>query len=356
MIRIGICDEDQNFINNLVEILSGIFFQYGDWETEVFYSGKDVLSQIEKGTFDCDLLLMDIGSKDDSGLLVAKKVNEKRIDTDIIFIASSEEYVFECYRYHTFAYLLKPLKQQEFEFELKRYINEMNVTSKCLHITQWGNEIPIPLRKITYIESNYRKVIVHTSTEDYEYYAKLNDLEKVLHEDGFIRCHQSYLVAKDKITNQIGNEIMLGDSITLPVSRRYMDNIREQVFDEIAATQDSQSCYVTKSLSQNREKTGALVCIKGAYVGGIVRIRPEQKILIGRDGNVADMVVNLPEVSRLHCAIIYHEATESYEVVDFSTNGTYVNTDKRLIQDETYLLKSGTTISFGDRNTVYKLG
>ena len=68
------------------------------------------------------------------------------------------------------------------------------------------------------------------------------------------------------------------------------------------------------------------------------------------------MVVNLPEVSRLHCAIIYHEVAESYEVVDFSTNGTYVNTDKRLIQDETYLLKPGTTISFGDRNTVYKLG
>ena len=44
-----------------------------------------------------------------------------------------------------------------------------------------------------------------------------------------------------------------------------------------------------------------------------------------------------------------------YEIVDFSNNGTYVNRDKRLLKEETYLLKSGSELCFGDKETVYRL-
>lgn len=92
------------------------------------------------------------------------------------------------------------------------------------------------------------------------------------------------------------------------------------------------------------------------YIGNIVRVVPEQMIMIGRDGKSADMVVNLPLVSRKHCTIIYHEKSNCYEVMDMSSNGTFVDGDKRLNRRDTYALKPGTTISFGDKNTVYKLG
>jgi DNA-binding LytR/AlgR family response regulator len=356
MLRIGICDEDKKFVNHLVELISDILFQYTYWETEIFNGSKEVIRKIDKGEFDCNLLFMDVCLKENSGLEVAQYVNKKRIDTDIIFIASSGEYVFECYRYHTFAYLLKPLKQKEIEYEMKRYLTELKSNPKCLNITARGNTIQIPIDSIIYVESNYRKVIVHTDKGDYEYYDKMSSLEEILKNDGFIRCHQSYLVARSRIITFGGTELDLGQNMTVPVSRKYLSDVKEHMREDRESEDSEKNSYVTSSLSINREKTGALVCVKGAYIGAIVRIKPEQKILIGRDGSVADMVVNLPKVSRMHCAIIYHEDNNEYEVVDFSTNGTFVNGSRRLVQDDVYILNPGTTLSFGDTDTVYKLG
>ena len=94
----------------------------------------------------------------------------------------------------------------------------------------------------------------------------------------------------------------------------------------------------------------------GKSLGAIIRVKPEQCIRIGRDNTVADMIVNLPLVSRLHCEITYHADHREYEIIDYSSNGTFVNGDKRLLPKETYILKPGAEVCFGDRETIYKLG
>lgn len=356
MLKVGICDEDQTFIDELKEQISKILFQHTEWKIEEFHSSNEVIYQIESGEYDCNLLIMDIYYKSGSGLDVAELINLKKVDTDIMFISSSKEHVFECYRYHTFAYLLKPLNEKEFEMEMRRYVDEIRLNTKCLCITVWGDIIRIPLDSILYIESNYRKLVVHTKQRDYEYYEKMNTLEELLKEDGFVRCHQSYLVPWGKVSMYNGRTLQI-DDVRIPISRKYMEELKGQFpLEEHTQVMKEKNCYLTTSLSQNLEQMGALVCIKGSYLGSIVRIMPEQKILIGRDESLADMIINLPLVSRTHCAIVYHAQTREYEIVDFSSNGTFVNGDKRLVQNETYLLKKGTTISFGDRGTIYKLG
>ena len=91
-------------------------------------------------------------------------------------------------------------------------------------------------------------------------------------------------------------------------------------------------------------------------INKVAKFLARQKILIGRDGNIVDMIINLPFVSRIHCTILYHCDTMEYEIVDLSHNGTFVNGNKRLLRDETYLLKPGNEICFGDKETIYKLG
>ena len=49
----------------------------------------------------------------------------------------------------------------------------------------------IPLFSILYIESNLRKITVHTEKEDYFCYRRLDEIEEELKGYGFIRCHQS---------------------------------------------------------------------------------------------------------------------------------------------------------------------
>ena len=365
MITIGICDDDQQFIDQLYNILHDIMMPISDWKARIYHSGSEVLAAIANDDFDCNLLFTDIFMENGDGLTVAKYICENKIDTDFIFVSSSSDYVFECYHYHTFAYLLKPLSMSDVGKEICRYMDEMALNTKCLNLSVRGNTYKIPINTILYIESNRRKVTIHTKRTDYDYYEKLDVMEQILQNDGFIRCHQSYLIPTDRLLSYLNDNTVVLDDVTdaIPVSRRYQPVIKalfehtdSQIQQSESAASQECDCYLTSSLQCNQTETGALICTKGAYVGAIIRIKPEQRILIGRDGNSADMIVNLPLVSRLHCEIIYHSDTNEYEIVDFSSNGTFVNGDKRLVQKESYLLKPGTEVCFGDKETIYKLG
>lgn len=370
MLKIGILDMDSAFVEKLLGMLENIMYQYSDWEPRIFQDDAEVLEEIQSGRFHCNLLFMDIYQKEHSGLSIAQVIEQKHIDTDIIYVTSSKEHVFDCYRQHTFAYLLKPLTEKDIVREVKRYLNEIQMNPRCLNISSRGESIRIPLDTILYVESNYRKIIVHTKNKDYEYYDKLDAVEQTLKRDGFIRCHQSYLVALDEISACDGNVLQVG-ATAVPMSRKYKKNVMaalaaEELTGTVTETEDSgmtvaydrsqEACYVTTGLFQNNDTKGALVCVKGAYLGNIVRIVPEQMITIGRDGTCADMIINMPLVSRRHCSIIYHEADNTYELQDFSANGTFVGEGERLTRGDTYLLHPGTSLSFGDRSIIYKLG
>lgn len=366
MITIGICDDDQQFTDNLYSILHDIMLPISDWKARIFHSGAEVLAAISNEDFDCNLLFTDIFMENGNGLELAKYIYEHGVDTDIIFITSSKQHVYECFRYHTFAYLLKPLTTADIGKEIRRYMEELSVNVKCLNLSIRGTTHKIPINSIIYIESNRRKITLHTKRKHYDYYEKLDVLEQLLHKDGFVRCHQSYLVQKDMITSYNNDNTITLDYLfhDIPVSRIHQKEIR-QLFetsadlslDELAAaTTEACSCYITNSLQQNQKDTGAFICTEGAYVGAIIRIKPEQPIRIGRDSSVADMIVNLPLVSRLHCEITYHADRREYEIIDYSSNGTFVNGDKRLLPHESYILKPETELCFGDRDTIYKLG
>ncbi len=349
MIKIGICDEDTQFVNKLYHIINTVMLSIDDWEAHIFHSPQELYSSLKENTFDCQLIFMDILAKDGSALETVRYIYENQIDTDLIFITASTEHVFECYHYHTFAYLLKPVSETDISFELQRYIRELTQSSRFLPISVSGVNHQIPINSILYIESNRRKVTIHTTQADYECYQKLDDMENKLREEGFIRCHQSYLVSIRHISECTTSQLMIQEH-TIPISRRYQVELKE-----LFSSHQSDYKGGFSSLYKEQRNSGALVCIKGPYLGSIIRIRPEQQILIGRDGNMVDMVINLPFVSRIHCSVIYHPNTMTYELVDYSNNGIYVDQNKRLLKEETYLLKSGTEICFGDTDTIYKL-
>ena len=364
MIKIGICDDDPKFVEQLYDLLQEVLMPICDWKSNIYHSGAEVLTAISSGTFNCDLLFSDIYMDNMNGFELAKYIHEQDIDTDVIVVTSAKEYVFESFQYRIFAYLLKPISRSNVGREIKRYIEEQENTTDCLQVTTKDSNYKIPLNSILYIESNKRTVTVYTRKDSYRYYEKLNTLEQELAPHGFFRCHQSYLIATDKISSYNNNCVYLeGTDFPVPVSRQHQKEIRD-LFDNPSTVKDDQlvptnqetNGSVSHSLRRKQAENGALICTSGTYLGSIIRIKPEQRILIGRDGNVCDIVINLPMVSRSHCDIIYHKENNEYAIVDYSGNGTFINGTTRLVPNETYLLKPGTELCFGDQLTVYKLG
>ncbi len=358
MITIGICDDDRQFIEELRAYLHDAMRFISDWQARIFTSAEEILTEIANDSFDCNLLFMDIYMSGKSGLDIARYFYEHHIDTDIIFLTSSKAHVYECYRYHSYSYLLKPISATDVATEMQRYINECTKAPKSLNISIKNSHYRIPLRSILFLESDCRKVIVHTPQKEYTYYDKLDRLEAALSPYGFIRCHQSFLVPDSKITSYQPGQITI-DEYTIPVSARYKDTLEKSFQETLHPPLCSADSFISNSVTLNRNITGALVCTKGDYLGTIIRFYADKEIMIGRDGTSCDIVINLPSISRTHCTITYHADSNSYELVDSSYNGTFLVTDEehttRITKNQSYTLKPGATIYFGDSSTIYRL-
>ncbi len=354
MITIGICDNDPVFCDHLYDMICHSMIGVDDWDIGIFHNGAGMKRAIDNGTFQCQLVFMDVLLDGETGLETAKYICDHCSYTDLIFVTASDKHVYECFYYHAFAYLLKPVSEEDIARELQRYLQKLNHSSQYLLITYKGVTHQIPIHSILYIESNLRKIAIHTQQATYYCYQKLNVMAEKLKNRGFVRCHQSYLFALDKVTNYSNVHVYIQD-VQLPISSRYQAKVQE-LLDRTGIRGNEQFHVPRAGLNEEQTDCGALICIRGAYLGSIIRICPEQEIMIGRDGSVADMIINLPLVSRCHCTLIYHCGIMRYEVMDRSSNGTFVDGNKRLLKNETYLLKPGSEICFGDKETVYKLG
>lgn len=231
MLTIGICEDNQIEQKQLREMVSHICFSREDIQIKTYTSGGEILRQVEEQQFRVDLLLLDIGIPELDGMSLAHELRKRRLDMDIIFITRSKEHIFEGYKCKAFTYILKPCTMERLSEELNRYMDELETTSECLNVNIQGSIQRVPLSEIRYIESNRRKILLHTKKQVIEFYEKMESMEELLHDKGFIRCHQSYMVQKRYVTAFGRSGIQIQD-IQIPVSRRYYDELK-QIFSAI---------------------------------------------------------------------------------------------------------------------------
>lgn len=82
-----------------------------------------------------------------------------------------------------------------------------------------GKRIRIPLLSILYVTSSLRKLVIVEKKRSTEVYGKLSELEELLKNYGFYRCHQSFLVNELYIREYRRKELLLNNLERIPVSR-----------------------------------------------------------------------------------------------------------------------------------------
>lgn len=191
MLRIAICEDDiiqRHSIANLIKkILASINKKFELFE---FSCGGKLLSSL------CDyhIYFLDIEMDTISGIDVAKKIRTFNKNAVIIFTTGYKNYVYDAFDVNAFHYLIKPIDEIKFEKVLFNAIKSFSQKEKFL-IAKINNSLTkIYLKDIQYIESEQRKIKVHTTYEVIEYYYKISDLEVELMQDNFFRCHKSFIV------------------------------------------------------------------------------------------------------------------------------------------------------------------
>lgn len=192
-------------------------------EVEQFTSAEEFLFKWTYESF-FDVVLLDVNMEGMSGIELATEIRKKDENMIIIFITSEITYALKGYKVQALDFILKPIKEEEFNLALDNAYNKFEKSKEnnnYIMLTKSKEKVKIYLNDIIYIAAFDHYIDIHTSEEIYTFKEKIGYIEKVLESDKeFIRCHRSYII-NIKHVNKIstlkaymdnGNEVSISKS------------------------------------------------------------------------------------------------------------------------------------------------
>lgn len=191
MLKIAVCDDESHQRIELIDMIKKALqlknTQYYIYEYE---NGEELL----QSNLEINLFFLDIKMNKLTGIETAKKIREVNEKAIIIFITALKEYVFDAFDVRAFHYILKPISEEKLRSILYSALLQLEGTEKFIIAKTISECTKIFTKDILYVESQLRKVVIHTTYDIIEYYNKLSDMEDDLKQYNFFRCHKSYLV------------------------------------------------------------------------------------------------------------------------------------------------------------------
>lgn len=174
-----------------------------------------------------DLIFLDIEMPEIDGIAFLKQLKNNYA---VIFTTAYRNYAVEAFDLDVIDYLLKPISFERFTtsvnkfYERKSHPNQqtekVNDNQHFINIKANRKTYKIDVMNIDYIESLKDYVKIVCTDESIITHDSLSNLENTLKEYGFIRTHNSFLVAIDKIKSFNSESVFLKEK-ELPISRTY---------------------------------------------------------------------------------------------------------------------------------------
>ena len=227
--RIAVAEDEKEYANELEKLLKR-FAAENNTEIQlfVFQNGAELLEHFQAGW---DMILLDVDMPVMNGLSTARAIRQMDSDVIIIFITNLAQYALNGYEVQAFDYMLKPVQYAGLSMKMKmaqRLLQRKKEHS--LAINRDGELFCVSVSHIYYIESYGHRLCYHTMERDIEVggVRTLNELEKELQSEGFVRCHKSILVNARYVDHIKGNLLTVAGK-EIPISK----NRRSEVLKEL---------------------------------------------------------------------------------------------------------------------------
>ena len=234
VIRFAICDDDQEMTGHLDSLVMALRPLYNqEFEVAVFLSGESFCEHLNRADEIFDIVLMDIEMRGITGVEAGRKLRENIASdqTLLIFVSWHKGYYHEIIDLNVFCFIPKPIFENEFNLKIGNAIKKV-LRQRQLPIAPRftvkinGGEIHIPVSSIMHLESDARKVHVHTADEIYTYYGKLKEEEAKLPAHTFSRIHNSYLINFAHMISISAKSVTMKDGRRFPISEKYRDKVK----------------------------------------------------------------------------------------------------------------------------------
>lgn len=233
MLKIAICDDNPDFLVHARASLDAWPNKPADLLCEYFTHGDSLLRAHTKTPY--DVILLDIVMPMINGIEVAKEIRTLDKIVKIIFLTSSPEFAVDSYCVKASNYLLKPIVPSDLHHCLDELTAEINQRTQSILVKCNAAVHRINLSSIEYIEAQNKHVLFALSNG--------NTLEAVnpmytyenslLLDDGFFKCHRSYIVNIHHISSYTQKEIRMRSGCLIPISRNCHKEFESAFFSVI---------------------------------------------------------------------------------------------------------------------------
>lgn len=228
MIKIAVCDDEKQIRQSIISIIKE---KIKDVEIFEFSTGKELLDATEE----FNITFLDIAMNEISGIEVAKQIRMKQEQEElakgiIIFVTGYRDYMEDAFDVNAYHYLVKPIDKDKLTDVLGRAMKEVTaremLEKQYIILKTSGMQKRVLIKDIYYVESNNKKVIIHTEDGNIEIYGKMDEFENELGSN-FYRCHRCYLVNMEKISAySVDNIHVTNGDILILAQKKYSEFIK----------------------------------------------------------------------------------------------------------------------------------
>jgi len=238
MMTVYLCDDNQEELDKYARMIDKIA-RKNNMAVSIssFNSGEQLLFHLSDSPDQADIIYLDILMGKLNGMETAKRLREIGCKSEIIFLTTSEDYVYDAFDISPVQYLLKTeTSTNKFEQVFLRAAALVQRKETDMFVFESGNvQKVIPAKDISYFEIWKRVVTVHyNGTEKDSFYSTMEELESRLQDKGFIRIHRSYIVSLSYISKFQQNSLFLKTGENIPIGVTYMKKVRQAFSDYIS--------------------------------------------------------------------------------------------------------------------------
>jgi two-component system, LytTR family, response regulator len=202
-------------------------------------SGAAAIAAIRKSQ--PHLLFLDVQMPECDGFDVLEMLGSE-LPPVVIFVTAYDQYALRAFEAGALDYLLKPFDDARFQRALQRAKDRLASSSRAqqrpqrLVVKTPGQLLFVNTADIDWIEAAGYYACLHVGNSTHILRRTLQELERDLGEQQFIRIHRSIIVNVERIAGlelrESGEyEVMLKSKVRLRMSRRYRKRLQEHITD-----------------------------------------------------------------------------------------------------------------------------
>lgn len=236
--RIAICDDDKMSRKIVTMLLQEYIKQNPQYDILVsaFEHADDLLNAVKKsGSF--DIYILDIIMPHVNGIKLGMMLRGDDNSGKIIYLTSSDEYVFDSFKAQPFNYIMKPIEREKLFQVLDSAISSINYKKeKSIIVKTLDGTVKLTLESIMYAELVNRSIIYHLtngkSVESTTIRTSFSEATKeLINDEHFVMCGASLIANLLHITAVKTDALVFRDESIRYLSRKLLSELRTKWHD-----------------------------------------------------------------------------------------------------------------------------